>query len=185
MNTVVTSREAILSVSTQLVAEKGLRAINMRTVAQRCGVAVGSVYNYFPSKSNLITATVETIWQSMFHMAKQCVPAQDLVECVKWIFETILLASEEYPAFFTLHSMSFTTGEKEKGREIMERYFIHIKNGLMKALVSDVRVKPVAFDGDFSREAFVDFIFSNILTLLISGESSCAVLLEIIRRAVY
>ena len=48
MNKTVTSREAILAASQKLVMEKGLQAVNMRTVASVCGVAVGSVYNYFP-----------------------------------------------------------------------------------------------------------------------------------------
>ena len=57
MNKTVTSREAILAASQKLVMEKGLQAVNMRTVASVCGVAVGSVYNYFPSKAELLTAT--------------------------------------------------------------------------------------------------------------------------------
>ena len=61
MNKTVTSREAILAASQKLVMEKGLQAVNMRTVASVCGVAVGSVYNYFPSKAELLTATVENV----------------------------------------------------------------------------------------------------------------------------
>ena len=50
LNKTVTSREAILAASQKLVMEKGLQAVNMRTVASVCGVAVGSVYNYFSLK---------------------------------------------------------------------------------------------------------------------------------------
>ncbi len=67
MNNAVISKDMILSASKQLVMEKGLYAINMRMVAERCGIAVGSVYNYFPSKTDLIAATVESVWQSIFH----------------------------------------------------------------------------------------------------------------------
>ena len=49
MNKAVTSREDILAVSREMAAENGMQAINMRNAAGRCGVAVGSVYNYFPS----------------------------------------------------------------------------------------------------------------------------------------
>ena len=63
LNKTVTSREAILAASQKLVMEKGLQAVNMRTVASVCGVAVGSVYNYFPSKAELLTATVENVWR--------------------------------------------------------------------------------------------------------------------------
>ena len=41
MNTVVTSKEAIMAVCRQLVAEKGLMAVNMRMVAKECDIALG------------------------------------------------------------------------------------------------------------------------------------------------
>ena len=50
MNTIVTSKEAILAECRAIVMEKGISSINMRSVAAACGVAVGSLYNYFPSK---------------------------------------------------------------------------------------------------------------------------------------
>ena len=48
MNKVVTSKEEILAASRELVLEKGIMSLSMRSVAEACGVAVGSIYNYFP-----------------------------------------------------------------------------------------------------------------------------------------
>ena len=53
MNTSVTSRDAILSVSRQFITQNGFGSVNMRAIAAACGVSVGSVYNYFPSKGDL------------------------------------------------------------------------------------------------------------------------------------
>ena len=50
MNTVVTSRTAILEASRQLIREKGWSALNIRSVAGACGVSVGSIYNYLIQK---------------------------------------------------------------------------------------------------------------------------------------
>ncbi len=47
MNTVITSKEAILNISRQLIQKQGCTAINIRNVAAACGVSVGSIYNYF------------------------------------------------------------------------------------------------------------------------------------------
>ena len=67
MNTVVTSKEIILEASKKLIREEGLNSINIRSVASACGVSVGSIYNYFDSKSELVAATVESIWSEIFH----------------------------------------------------------------------------------------------------------------------
>ena len=70
VNTVVTSKEAIMKTCRDMVSERGLSALDMRSVAKACHVALGSLYNYFPSKDALVTATIESVWQDIFHMAK-------------------------------------------------------------------------------------------------------------------
>ena len=66
MNTVVTSRTAILEASRQLIREKGWSALNIRSVAGACGVSVGSIYNYFNSKADLMAAAVEVSGVTFF-----------------------------------------------------------------------------------------------------------------------
>ena len=62
----VTSDKAILQASRTLLQEQGWTALNIRSVAAACGVSVGSIYNRFGSKSQLVAATVESIWQEIF-----------------------------------------------------------------------------------------------------------------------
>ena len=66
MNKTVTTEQDILRVSRRMVLEEGILAFSMRSVAKACGVAVGSLYNYFPSKSRLLGATIESIWREIF-----------------------------------------------------------------------------------------------------------------------
>ena len=58
MNTVITSREAILEMSRQLIRQQGWSGVSIRALAAACGVSVGSIYNYFYSKAALMAATV-------------------------------------------------------------------------------------------------------------------------------
>ena len=66
MNTIVTSKEEILKNSRELIREKGWAAVSIRSVASACGVSVGSIYNYYDSKAELISATVESVWCEIF-----------------------------------------------------------------------------------------------------------------------
>lgn len=185
MNKVVTSREAIVTVCRRMAEGQGLQALNMRSVAEECKVSVGSVYNYFPSKADLIAATVQAVWQNIFHPSRACGVGSSFVECVEWLFSTVRQGAAEYPNFFTAHSMSFASGGKDTGRRVMDRYFGHMKQGLMGALANDPAVRADAFDDSFTQAALVDFVFSSLLSLLLKGESSCWVLCEIVRRTIY
>ena len=49
------SREAIRRAAIALLAEQGYAACSISAVAARAGVATGSVYKHFPSKSDLLT----------------------------------------------------------------------------------------------------------------------------------
>lgn len=43
--------------SRQLIREKGIDAISIRNVANACHVSIGSIYNYFTNKADLVSAT--------------------------------------------------------------------------------------------------------------------------------
>jgi AcrR family transcriptional regulator len=47
------TRERIVTAARELIAEGGYQAAQVAPVADRAGVAVGTVYRYFPSKSDL------------------------------------------------------------------------------------------------------------------------------------
>ncbi len=48
----------IIKSAERLFARKGYAAVAMEEVAERAGMAVGTIYNYFPSKSTLLLAIV-------------------------------------------------------------------------------------------------------------------------------
>ncbi len=81
--------------------------------------------------------------------------------------------------------MSVANLDKNKGREVMNRYFTHIKNGLLESLHHDQSIRKDAFSNQFTKSDFVDFVFSNIITLLMNEANTCDFLLEIVKRTIY
>ena len=67
MNLNATSKANILKTSRELIQQNGWAGVNIRSVAAACGVSVGCIYNYFASKTELLSATVESIWNDIFH----------------------------------------------------------------------------------------------------------------------
>jgi len=54
-------RDAIVQAAGALAAEGGINAVQITPVAQRAGVATGTVYRYFPSKDDLVAALVAAV----------------------------------------------------------------------------------------------------------------------------
>jgi AcrR family transcriptional regulator len=66
------SRERVdrmLNAASRLIAERGSEAVTMSDVAERAGVSIGSLYQYFPDKSALIW----TLAESFYADGRQCV----------------------------------------------------------------------------------------------------------------
>lgn len=183
MNRTITSREAILATCKQIVAQSGMPALNMRVVAARCGVALGSIYNYFPSKEELLVATVESIWAEIVQTGG-IASGSSLTDTVSQLFESVRMGSAKYPMFLNVHAVTFAHMDKDKGRKAMNRFFGRIEALLRQSLDGDHSVRSDAFGEGFTKPAFISFVFSNILALIMDGQTTCDFLLAMIKRAI-
>ena len=107
MNLTATSKEDILKASRTLIQQNGWAAVNIRAVAAACGVSVGCIYNYFGSKTELVSATVESIWNDIFHRPEDEAVFRDTLACVRWMYRQLEYGCAQYPGFFTHHSLGF------------------------------------------------------------------------------
>lgn len=185
MNTVVTSKEEILKTSRELIQRQGWTAVNIRSVAAACGVSVGSIYNYFGSKTALVGAVVESVWCEIFHRPEDGAVFQDTLACVTWMYERMEYGCKHYPGFFTLHSLGFMGEDKSDGRQKMQQTWQHILNGLCAVLKRDARIRPNAFTEEFTAEKFADVLFSLMLSALLRQDYNPTAVLELVRRALY
>lgn len=185
MNTIVTSKEEILKTSRELIRREGWSAISIRSVAAACGVSVGSIYNYFDSKAALMGATVESVWCEIFHRPEDGAVFQDTQACITWLYGRMEYGCNEYPGFFTLHSLGFLGEDKSDGKRRMQQTWQHILEGLCSVLRRDHRVRPDAFTEAFTAEKFADLLFSLMLSALLRQDYDPAPVLEIVRRTLY
>lgn len=185
INTAVISKEEILRVCRELIRKKGWDALNIRAVAGACGISVGSVYNYYPSKADLIAAAIESVWCDIFHFSEDRTTFQSFAECVAWVFESMRKGDEKYPDFFTWHSMGFVGKDRADGRQLMEQSWTHMKMGLYGALMSDENVREGVFDESFTPEKFVEIVFSLIISALLRRSFDCTAIQGMIRRIIY
>lgn len=185
MNTIVTSKEEILKTSREMIQQQGWSAVNIRSVAAACGVSVGSIYNYFDSKAELMGAAVESVWHEIFHHPEDETVFQDTQACITWIYGRMEYGRRQYPGFFTLHSLGFMQEEKSDGKRRMHRTWQHILDELCSVLKRDIKIRSDAFTEQFTVENFADILFSLILSALIREDYDPNVVLELIRRTLY
>ena len=186
MNTVITSKEDILQKSQELVMERGVSAINMRAVAKACGVAVGSIYRYFPSKTALLQCIIEKVWGDIFQKPFVTEEAYIFKAYVRWLYESILEGNQKYSGFLKLHAICFADEtQKQEGKQAMYAYWGHLQSNMKAILEQDTMVCEKAFDQNMTKEQFVDMVFLLLLSMVQQGKKDCYVLLEMVSRCIY
>lgn len=182
----VTSKEKLLLAAKELAKTEGLSALQMRSLASAAGVAVGSVYNYFPNKNALLTAVVASIWFDMFHTeTEENTKHLGFCDTVSHVFSQIQKGIAAYPDFFAAHRVIFNEGEKENALKLRESTFSHMAKNLLSALEADPRVRPDVFDGGLTKTALISFTFTHLLALWNSGTKDCDTLTTILSKLLY
>ena len=184
MNPPNTSREEIMRVSRKIVSEKGLPALNMRALAKECGIALGTLYNYYSDKDELVVAAIESVWQDIL---EKSAPASG-VRFSLYVTQTnahIIERLKDYPDFQAAHSISVAGSAKGKARGMMERCFGKIRGELYAALREDKNVDRSIFSETFREEDLIEHILDTITISIINGKPDCATLTEILDRLLY
>lgn len=184
MNPPNTSREEIMRVSRKIVSERGLPALNMRALAKECGIALGTLYNYYSDKDELVVAAIESVWQDILEKS----PPDSGVSFSQYITQTyahIIEKLKDYPNFLAAHSISVAGSVKGKARGMMERFFGKIRSELHEVLMNDKNVDRSTFSETFREENLIGHILDTITISIINGKPDCATLTEILDRLLY
>lgn len=107
-------RNLILDTAADLLAEGGAEAINTNTLADRAGISVGSVYQYFANKEAILTALGERYMQQLGNNTvaalQQDVLGLDFATMVDRVIDPMIAFERQHPAFRHLD-----TGQEGQG----------------------------------------------------------------------
>jgi AcrR family transcriptional regulator len=164
------TRQAILSAAYDLIIRQGYAATSMRQIAQRSGLALGGIYNHFPSKEDVFRAIVEER-HPFFQMIPllSTVPGATVEEFVRNAAHTLVAELGRHPEFLNLMLV-----------EIVEFKASHVTVVFRKFLP---QLMPIAqhigeLDGSLRSippfvlvRAFLGMFFSYFMTELVLGRA--------------
>lgn len=148
-------QERLILEARKQIAQSGYSSLTIRSVAAGCGVGVGTVYNYFKSKDELLAAYMLEDWKICIHaIQKAGDSAQTPEPVVRSVYEQLLLFAEKNRSVFQdpAAAAGFTGS--------FNRY-----HGLLRSQLAQPLMK-------FCGDAFTaDFIAEAVLTWTMAGKS--------------
>lgn len=146
-------REMLLLEARKQIEENGYSNVTVRTVASACGVGIGTVYNYFPSKDMLVATFMAQDWnivmQKITSFCDSADVPRDVLECIYRNLKEYLL---QYKDMFEDPGAIKTFSSANAGRHKMLRSQLAgpIHQTLVKEGISDD-----GFMADFMAEALL------------------------------
>lgn len=171
-------RGTLIDSARAIADTEGIEAVNMRSIAQRAGVATGTVYNYFSSKEDILLALTEEYWKKTLYEMRTAVTADSFCAQLEEIF---FFLKERIDSSGS--SLMNSLGEvKKAGQERMESMQAVLAETLIRRMEQDPSVRNDIWNGTFTMEQYSRFIVANMVMLLRTEPYEFHFFIEMVRR---
>ncbi|QIK69759.1 TetR/AcrR family transcriptional regulator [Erysipelothrix sp. HDW6C] len=180
------TKEHLIDIARKIVLEEGLDALSMRRVAKEANVALGSVYNYFDSKSDLVFTLVDIFWDTLFIKNIQAFENEsDYPGMLRHTYERIIYNAHIYHSIFAGYYRALSVSDREESRRVHEQQLQRINTIFLKVLNNDPRVRPSIWSDTFTKDEFNRFVVRNLLESLRHGSKNIDFLIELVQLTLY
>lgn len=153
----ISSQESIIAVAKEYLRNPEAKPLNIRELAQSCGLSVGAIYGYFGSKDVLMLSIVSNVWQEIFsHMHYE---GTNFTEYVQELMGMLEDSKRCYPKFISTHMQLLQPDNKVD----MSRFLQRLKARLADAMERDERAVKSP-----RRQAILEAAMSAILASFIN-----------------
>jgi TetR/AcrR family transcriptional regulator, cholesterol catabolism regulator len=112
-------RKRIVDATIALASKGGFDAVQMRAVADRADVALGTLYRYFPSKVHLLVSSLAVeLERAQEKMDRTTVPGESPYERVLFVLGRITRGLQRNPHLTEAMTRAFTFADASAGAEI-------------------------------------------------------------------
>lgn len=176
-----TMRDTLLKYARYIADTEGIDAINIRSIAQRAGVATGTVYNYFSNKEEILLALTEEYWEKALLEMRTAITADSFCEQLKEIF-AFLKERIDNSARLLMRSLE---NVEAAGQERMTSMQTTLETAMIQRMEQDANVRKDIWDETFTKEQYAHFIMMNMLMLLRDKSSDISFFITIIKKTIY
>jgi len=174
-------RKKLIDCAIRIQCAEGVDAINIRRLASEASISVGTVYNYFDSKQEVLFALTEDFWANALSEMRNNITASRFSQQIAQIITFLRGKMNECAEILmkNLHDDAAT------GRVRMAAAQRALLQALVERLKQDREISPDIWDTAFTMESFAEFVLAHLLLLLQQKETSPDTFLTIIERTLY
>ena len=158
-------RELILSEAKKILENEGYSQISIRRVAKECGIAVGTIYNYFPTKKGLIIEMMTDFWEEYFCNIEPILNSQEgFYIKLKKLFSDLAQFIKRFREIWLHHELYSSPDYIESGLKRKNLYIDQLIGIIEELLVKEVYHKENV--KNFNSNNMASFILINFISMV-------------------
>lgn len=164
-----------------IASTQGVHAINIRNLANNAHVSVGTIYNYFKNKDELLIALTQSYWQDVYRTIKTQCYGYPLVEALPLLYRIIKISLDASLGSL-LNCLSSIEVFNNQQLALMQQ---DLKQFVIYLINADDSIDNHLFNDDLSKEQFAQFIVDYFFIYLRKQDTSSDAFIHIIERIIY
>ena len=176
-----TLRATLLILARTVADTEGIEAVNIRSIANKAGIASGTVYNYFSNKDEILLALTEEYWKQILLEMKTKITADSFCGQLQDIF-SFLKERIDQSAGKLMNSLG---NVEAAGQVRMTSMQTELEDALIQCMEQDAAVRKDIWNETFTKKQFARFIMMNMVMLLKAREPDITFFIMMIKRTIY
>lgn len=158
-------KQLILSKAKEILYNEGYSKLNMRALSKACDIALGTIYNYYPTKKNLIIEMMTDYWQNFLYSVQKTADSNsDIYVKFNNIFNELKTFIENFRQYWLTPELygspEFLEGGLKEEHSYIERLVIIAESILIKERAdNNIHIK-------LGTRETANFIIMNFITIV-------------------
>lgn len=176
-------QQGILEKANEIIQASGLDSLNMRTLANNCNVALGTLYNYYQNKDAIVFAIAENFWFSNMHELRKLPLSNHFTTQLQNTYAFMQSRMSDFRSG-PLKGLRQTgqTGIKI-GKEKEQKMLKHLQAYLLHCLLQDTAIQ--CWSINFTPDDFALFATQNIFLSLDQNQPTIDYFIQICHKLLY
>lgn len=185
INKQASQKEVIFSAAREIALEKGINKISIRSVALKSGVSIGTVYNYYETKGDILIDVIEDFWREAFeNIDFKSLDDKSFFDKLNEIYQHLDEYLRRFKENWLNQLYQLNAHEKEHGRKVEAEYYNRIYSGIVVLMDLDENISMKIRESGISKEKMAEFIFDNMLLILKKDNGDFEFFLKMLRRTI-
>lgn len=158
-------KQLILIKAKDILYREGYSKLSMRTLSKACDIALGTIYNYYPTKQNLVIEMMTDYWQNYLYSVQNVADSDaDVYRKLNNIFKELKIFIESFRQYWLTpelyDSPEYVEGGLKKEYVFMEKLIDIVEDILVKEQASHhIHIK-------LDTRETANFIIMNFITMI-------------------